>query len=72
MPEIKKIDSNHCDIDDKSSASSASEEKPKPCCSCPETRKLRDDCMFEHGDEEKCKEFIEAHRECMKKLGFNI
>lgn len=49
------------------------EEKPKckPCCACPETRKARDACIMEKG-QENCKELIEAHKECMKKLGFNI
>lgn len=49
------------------------DEKPKlkPCCACPETRKARDMCIVERGEEE-CQDLIHAHRECMKKLGFNI
>lgn len=49
------------------------EEKPKckPCCACPETRKARDMCLVERG-QEHCKELIEAHKECMRKAGFNI
>lgn len=48
-------------------------EKPKckPCCACPETRKARDLCIVERGEEE-CTELIQAHRECMRKMGFNI
>lgn len=45
--------------------------KLKPCCACPETKKLRDACIVEHG-ESKCQDLIEAHKECMRKEGFNI
>ncbi|KAK2572791.1 Cytochrome c oxidase copper chaperone [Acropora cervicornis] len=54
------------------------EEKPKqekkklkPCCACPETKKVRDACIVEHG-EENCGKLIEAHKECMRKMGFNV
>lgn len=52
------------------------EEKPqkpvcKPCCACPETRKARDLCIVERGEEE-CADLMEAHRECMRKLGYKI
>jgi len=47
------------------------EKKLKPCCACPETKKARDQCIVENGAE-KCNELIEAHKECMRKLGFNI
>ena len=45
--------------------------KLKPCCACPETRKPRDECIIEKG-EENCKELIEAHKECLRKLGFKV
>ncbi|KAJ9593751.1 hypothetical protein L9F63_014724 [Diploptera punctata] len=45
--------------------------KLKPCCACPETKKARDTCIIENG-EENCKSYIEAHKECMRKMGFNI
>ncbi|EFA08829.1 Cytochrome c oxidase copper chaperone-like Protein [Tribolium castaneum] len=45
--------------------------KLKPCCACPETKKVRDACIIENG-EENCKHLIEAHKECMRKAGFNI
>ncbi|CAB3378471.1 Hypothetical predicted protein [Cloeon dipterum] len=45
--------------------------KLKPCCACPETKKPRDQCIIEKG-EANCQELIEAHKECMRKLGFNI
>jgi len=48
------------------------EKKPlKPCCACPETKKPRDACIIEKG-EENCGELIEAHKKCMRDLGFNI
>ncbi|KAM9487281.1 cytochrome c oxidase copper chaperone isoform 1-T3 [Clarias gariepinus] len=50
----------------------AEEKKPlKPCCACPETKKARDACIIEKG-EEKCTHLIEAHKECMRALGFKI
>ncbi|KAJ2763478.1 hypothetical protein H4S06_000059 [Coemansia sp. BCRC 34490] len=46
----------------------------KPCCACPETKKARDMCFFETGDdaETKCHYLIQAHRRCMEDLGFKI
>ncbi|KAF3694545.1 Cytochrome c oxidase copper chaperone [Channa argus] len=52
----------------------ASTEQKKPlkaCCACPETKKVRDACIIEKG-EEKCTALIEAHKECMRALGFKI
>lgn len=64
-------------ISDKSIAPS-SENKPaeepkklKACCACPETKRIRDACIMENG-EENCRHLIEAHKECMRKMGFNI
>lgn len=45
--------------------------KLRPCCACPETKKARDACIVENG-EENCGELIEAHKECMRQMGFNI
>ncbi|XP_068126995.1 cytochrome c oxidase copper chaperone [Hyperolius riggenbachi] len=48
------------------------EKKPlKPCCACPETKKARDACIIENG-EENCQHLIEAHKECMRSLGFKV
>ncbi|GFR62985.1 cytochrome c oxidase copper chaperone, partial [Elysia marginata] len=49
------------------------EQKPKlrPCCACPETKKLRDECIIERG-EENCGDLIEKHKQCMRDLGFKI
>ena len=43
----------------------------KPCCACPETRKVRDECVFLKG-EESCIEYIEKHQECLKSYGFLV
>jgi len=50
-----------------------SETKPKckACCACPETKKIRDECVLFNG-EENCSKEIEAHRACMRAAGFNI
>ena len=45
--------------------------KLKPCCACPETKKARDTCIIENG-EENCQDLIEAHKACMRSMGFNI
>ncbi|XP_034541298.1 cytochrome c oxidase copper chaperone [Notolabrus celidotus] len=48
------------------------EKKPlKPCCACPETKKVRDACIIEKG-EENCSILIEQHKDCMRALGFKI
>lgn len=41
------------------------------CCACPETKKIRDECMFAKG-EEFCKKEIATHNECLRKLGFKV
>ncbi|GLT95598.1 hypothetical protein SLE2022_132710 [Rubroshorea leprosula] len=48
-----------------------SKPKKKICCACPETKKLRDECIVEHG-EEACAKWIEAHRLCLRAEGFNV
>ncbi|GJP32626.1 hypothetical protein CLOM_g17238 [Closterium sp. NIES-68] len=49
------------------------QEKPKKkiCCACPTTKKLRDECIVEHG-EEACTKWIEAHKQCLRSEGFNV
>eukprot|EP00466_Bigelowiella_natans_P020914 jgi/Bigna1/47709/estExt_Genewise1.C_170091 len=55
------------------SKSEPASEKPKLkiCCACPDTRKLRDKCHLLKGPEH-CKKEIEAHKVCLRKLGFKI
>ncbi|KAK3811959.1 MAG: cytochrome c oxidase copper chaperone-like protein, partial [Benniella sp.] len=43
----------------------------KPCCACPETKKARDNCVLNNG-EENCLELIKAHQQCLRDLGFKI
>lgn len=45
--------------------------KLKACCACPETKKARDECIMQLG-EEYCKPLIEAHKKCMRDHGFKI
>ncbi|XP_022073800.1 cytochrome c oxidase copper chaperone [Acanthochromis polyacanthus] len=53
-------------------AQSPEQKKPlRPCCACPETKKVRDACIIEKG-EENCTALIEAHKDCMRALGFKI
>ncbi|XP_024015043.1 cytochrome c oxidase copper chaperone 1 isoform X1 [Eutrema salsugineum] len=52
---------------------SKAETKPKKriCCACPDTKKLRDECIVEHG-ESACTKWIEAHKMCLRAEGFNV
>ena len=43
----------------------------KICCSCPDTKKVRDECIVENG-EEQCASYIEAHKECLRGEGFVV
>mmetsp|Transcript_18401 Transcript_18401/g.42144 ORF Transcript_18401/g.42144 Transcript_18401/m.42144 type:complete len:107 (-) Transcript_18401:152-472(-) len=43
----------------------------KICCSCPETKKLRDECVIMKG-EEGCADLIERHKECLRAEGFTV
>ena len=54
-------------------AEAAGEKKPtcKICCACPETRKVRDDCIVNNG-EDACGELIEKHKACLRAEGFKV
>ncbi|CAM9104095.1 unnamed protein product [Discosporangium mesarthrocarpum] len=43
----------------------------KICCSCPETKRARDECVVFHG-EDACSKAIEAHKECLRAEGFTV
>ena len=43
----------------------------KICCSCPETKKARDECIVLNG-EDKCADVIEAHKRCLRAEGFDV
>jgi cytochrome c oxidase assembly protein subunit 17 len=40
----------------------------KICCSCPDTKELRDECVVAHG-EDHCAALIEAHKVCLRGRG---
>ena len=42
----------------------------KPCCACPETKQIRDECVVTKG-EDSCGAAIENHKKCLRDLGFN-
>lgn len=47
----------------------------KPCCACPETKAVRDDCFLKNAPEvaeEQCRAVIEAHKACMRSYGFKV
>lgn len=52
-------------------ASSTEKPKLKICCACPETKRPRDECIVENG-EDKCSQFIEAHKACLRLAGFQV
>jgi cytochrome c oxidase assembly protein subunit 17 len=37
----------------------------------PDTKKLRDDCIMQHG-EDGCGKYFEAHLQCLRAEGFNV
>ena len=43
----------------------------KICCSCPDTKQKRDECVVTNG-EDKCSKYIEAHKECLRAEGFTV
>ncbi|KAL1410171.1 hypothetical protein Q8F55_004176 [Vanrija albida] len=47
----------------------------KPCCACPETKSVRDDCFIKFSADEaptRCADLIEAHKACMRGYGFKV
>jgi cytochrome c oxidase assembly protein subunit 17 len=43
----------------------------KICCSCPDTKRVRDDCVAKYGpDNEDCQYLIEGHKLCLRNEGF--
>lgn len=43
----------------------------KICCSCPDTKKARDECIVLNGESE-CMALIEAHKACLRAEGFTV
>ncbi|XP_048538087.1 cytochrome c oxidase copper chaperone 2-like [Triticum urartu] len=48
-----------------------SKPKKKICCACPDTKRLRDECIVEYG-ESACTKWIEAHKQCLRAEGFKV
>ncbi|KAK4745838.1 hypothetical protein SAY87_012150 [Trapa incisa] len=58
-------------VSDASAPTPESKPKKKICCACPDTKKLRDECIVQHG-EEACTKWINAHIKCLRAEGFNV
>ena len=43
----------------------------KICCSCPDTKQVRDECLVMKG-ESACADAIEAHKVCLRAEGFTV
>jgi len=63
--------SDVCQLPQSDSRTGEPQKKLKPCCACPDTKKIRDECTLMHGEEE-CGDAIEAHKACMRSHGFNV
>ncbi|GBF94752.1 cytochrome c oxidase copper chaperone [Raphidocelis subcapitata] len=51
----------------------AAKPKKKICCACPDTKRIRDTCIAERGEEHPyCAALIEAHKQCLRLEGFNV
>jgi hypothetical protein len=43
------------------------------CCCCPDTKKVRDECVVFRGEEDpECMKFIELHKACLRDEGFDV
>lgn len=45
--------------------------KKKICCACPQTKKVRDECIARNGAD-ACVDAIELHKACLRAEGFNV
>ena len=61
-----------------SAAAAETDKKPKLgksgkkiCCSCPQTKTRRDECIAAKGID-ACAELIEAHKKCLRAEGFDV
>lgn len=60
-----------CQVKNSEQPEADAKPKKKICCACPETKKLRDECVVENG-EDACGKLIEAHKKCLRAEGFNV
>ncbi|GAQ79864.1 Cytochrome c oxidase assembly protein/Cu2+ chaperone COX17 [Klebsormidium nitens] len=57
----------------KSGTVQAEAPKKKICCACPNTKRLRDECIALNGpDSAECLVLIEAHKVCLRSEGFKV
>jgi len=50
-------------------ATAVAPKKKKACCVCPDTKRIRDECVVVNG-EEACATAIAVHKACMRAEGF--
>ncbi|KAJ1687722.1 hypothetical protein LUZ63_019112 [Rhynchospora breviuscula] len=55
----------------KAACSADAELNKKICSACPDSKRLREECIVEHG-EAACTKWIEAHKRCLRAVGFNV
>eukprot|EP00871_Galdieria_phlegrea_P005028 jgi/Galph1/5526/GphlegSOOS_G4144.1 len=83
-PVVSGTSSHHCS----DNVEEGGKPKKKLCCACPETKKQRDECILKNGEESKalysykvsvdkylsvdCRDFIEAHKACLRQEGFKV
>ncbi|KAI4322942.1 hypothetical protein L6164_022589 [Bauhinia variegata] len=70
-PSLALLGSQQSQGSDAVAVGTESKPKKKICCACPDTKRLRDECIVEHG-EAACAKWIEAHRLCLRAEGFNV
>lgn len=73
MGNAASVTSDAPDSAEEAGQAPAADTKPKKkiCCACPDTKKLRDECIVQHGDD-ACGKWIEAHRQCLRAEGFKV
>lgn len=70
--ELRSLASNHSRHKHNMDANKTSTPgQKKICCACPETKSARDECVLMYG-EDKCGSFIDAHKMCLRKEGFDV
>jgi cytochrome c oxidase assembly protein subunit 17 len=70
-PEIPAMSGGSATVTAAAAPATESKPKKKICCACPDTKRLRDECVVEHG-EPACTKWIEAHKRCLRAEGFNV
>lgn len=63
-------ESLQCELGQKESVKQE-QKKLRICCACPDTRKVRDECILLNGEKD-CLQMIEKHKECLRSNGFDV